>query len=121
MDFPGQNDTVPHETHFFDFVTTCVNDLKLELISVKPKRPVKKGRITTYSYDIEIEGDFFKFGELCSKFENSRRIVALETYEVQLVDGRERSRGGPENKLVKVKMNVDTYRVKKSAGNRIVN
>jgi len=32
MDFPGQHDSITHETHFFDFLTTCVNDLKLKLV-----------------------------------------------------------------------------------------
>jgi len=114
MDFPGQSDSVSHETHFFEFVTTCVNDLKLKLLAVRPKRPVTQGRITTYSYDIEVEGDFFSFGELCSKFENSRRIVTLRAYSVTLLEKGEKSAGGPENKRISVKMLLDTYRVKKS-------
>jgi hypothetical protein len=114
MDFPGQTDSVSHETHFFEFVTTCVNDLKLKLLSVRPKRPVSEGKIITYSYDIEVEGDFFSFGELCSKFENSRRIVTLQAYSVTLMDKGEKTAGGPENKQVSVKMLLDTYRVKKS-------
>jgi hypothetical protein len=114
MDFPGQTDSVSHETHFFEFVTTCVNDLKLELMAVRPTRPKAEGRITTYSYDIEVEGDFFKFGELCSKFENSRRIVALQAFSVALKEKAEKQAGGPERKVIAVKMNLDTYRVKKS-------
>lgn len=114
MDFEGQKDTIHHESHFFEFVTTCVNDLKLKLVSVEPKRPVTKDRITTYSYRIEVEGDFFKFGELCSKFENSRRIVSLETFDVSLAGKGEKKRGGAEQKTIKVKINLDTYRVKKS-------
>lgn len=114
MDFPGQVDSISHETHFFEFVTTCVNDLKLKLISVKPKRPVVDGRITTYSYDIEVEGDFFSFGELCSKFENSRRIVTMKAFSVTLMEKGEKSAGGPENKRIGIKMLLDTYRVKKS-------
>lgn len=114
MDFPGQKDSISHETHFFEFVTSCVNDLKLKLLSVKPKRPVTKDRITTYSYDIEVEGDFFSFGELCSKFENSRRLVTLEAFSVGLIEKDEKNAGGPENKRIAVKMLLDTYRVKKS-------
>jgi len=114
MDFPGQPDTVHHESHFFDFITTCVNDLKLKLVSVEPKRPVVRGRITTYSYDIEIEGDFFKFGELCAKFENSRRIISLESFNVSLVDKSEKAAGGAEKKAIHVKMSLNTYRVQKA-------
>jgi hypothetical protein len=116
MDFPGQTDSLSHETHFFEFVTTCVNDLKLKLISVKPSRPQVEGRITTFSYDIEVEGDFFKFGELCSKFENSRRIVTLKAFSVALKDKGEKEAGGPERKVIDVKMNLDTSRVQKSPG-----
>lgn len=114
MDLPEQVDTVPHESHFFEFITTCVNDLKLKLISVEPKRPITQGNITTFTYHIEVEGDFFKFGELCSKLENSRRIVSLETYEVSLVDQEEKAAGGAQHKKIIVKMSLDTYRVKKS-------
>ncbi|MBN1758184.1 MAG: hypothetical protein JW863_07700 [Chitinispirillaceae bacterium] len=122
MDFPGQKDSVTHETIFFDFITTCINDLKLKLVSVKPIHPKTEGLITTYGYEIEIEGDFFKFGELCAKFENSRRITSLETFDVSLIeDGKQgRKRRGTYtnttmNKGIRVKMRVDTYRVKKSA------
>ncbi|MBD3392179.1 MAG: type 4a pilus biogenesis protein PilO [Chitinivibrionales bacterium] len=114
MDFPGQTDSVSHETHFFDFVTTCVNDLKLKLVSVRPSRPKVDGRITTYKYEIKVEGDFFNFGELCSKFENSRRIVTLQEYAVALMDKGEKRLGGPERKRISIRMFLDTYRVKKS-------
>jgi Tfp pilus assembly protein PilO len=114
MDFPGQVDTLGHETHIFNFITTCINDLKLKLVSVKPVRPVTAGLVTTYGYEIELEGDFFKFGELCSKFENSRRIISLESWDVALVDQEEKIKGGPENKMIKVKMRINTYRIKKS-------
>jgi Tfp pilus assembly protein PilO len=114
MDFPGQTDTLSHETHLFKFITTCINDLKLELIGLQPQRPKTEGRITTYSYDIELEGDFFKFGEICSKFENSRRIVSLQAFNVELKDKGEKDVGGPERKVLSIKMYIDTYRVKKS-------
>ena len=121
MDFPGHRDTVVHESIFFEFLTTCINDLKLELVSVKPVRPKTVGLITTYGYDIEIEGDFFKFGELCAKFENSRRIISLESFEVSLIEevkfaGKRvnHHRDNSSHKGIRVKMRVDTYRVKKS-------
>jgi Tfp pilus assembly protein PilO len=115
MDFAGQSDTIPHETHVFDFLTTCLNDLKLTLVSAKPERPVTKGRITTYGYELELEGDFFTFGELCSKFENSRRITALTGFDVNLASEKERRQGGPEHKKLKIKMSIETFRVKKSS------
>ena len=116
MDFPGQPDTTHHEGRFFEFLTSSVNDLKMKLVSVRPQRPVTRGRVTTYTYDIEIEGDFFSFGELCSKFENSRRITTLNTFNVNLVDRAERRQGGPENRTISIRMSVDTFRVRKTAG-----
>jgi Tfp pilus assembly protein PilO len=113
MDFASQKDTIPHETRIFNFLTECINDLKLTLVAVRPLRPLTKDRITTYSYDIELEGDFFQIGEFCSKLENSRRIISLEEFDVQLVEKGEKKEGGPENKKVKVKMLINTYRVKK--------
>jgi hypothetical protein len=113
MDFPNNRDSVDHEAHVFDFITTCINDLKLTLVSVKPLRPQVDGRITTQAYDIEMTGDFFKFGELCSKFENSRRIISLESYSVGLSDRDEKMEGGPVHKGIKVTMRINTYRVSK--------
>jgi len=111
MDFAGQKDSIPHESIFFDFLTTCINDLKLKIVSVKPSRPQSVDRITTYGYDIEIEGDFFKFGELCAKFENSRRIISLENFSVSLLsDKKDHS---SDVKGISVKMRVNTYRVRK--------
>jgi Tfp pilus assembly protein PilO len=114
MDFPGRADTLDHQTNVFNFVTSCANDLRLKLVSVKPLRPKAKGLVTTYGYDIEIEGDFFKFGELCSKFENSRRLISLESYEVGLMNQEEKPAGGPDNRAIRVKMRISTYRIKKS-------
>jgi hypothetical protein len=113
MDFPGQKDSLTPETIFFDFVTTCINDLKMKVVSVKPGKPIVNGNITTFPYDIEMEGDFFKFGELCSKFENSRRIISIESFNVALSDGRGGIYTGAGNKGIRVTMRVNTYRVKK--------
>jgi len=118
MDFPGQPDTIDHETQFYNFVTECLNDLKLKLVSFKPARPAVAGRVTTFGYDIEIEGDFFKFGELCAKFENSRRIMAIESFDVDLIadnsgDSDSKFKAAPAIKDIKVKMRVNTYRIKK--------
>jgi hypothetical protein len=122
MDFPGQKDSISHESVFFEFLTTCINDLKLKLVSIKPVRPVTAGNITTYAYDIDIEGDFFKFGELCAKFENSRRIISLESFDVSLIEGdRPQGRGarfgGQESALykgLKIRMRVNPFRIKKT-------
>jgi Tfp pilus assembly protein PilO len=118
MDVPGHEDTVTHETVFFDFVTECVNDLKMTLISVKPERPITQGKVTIYGYEIKVEGDFFSFGELCSKFENSRRIISLESFEVEQVQSEEEliktgSTGRTGRREISVIMFVNTYRVKK--------
>jgi hypothetical protein len=120
MTFPGQKDSASHETIFFDFVTTCVNDLKMKLISCRPVIPTTAGKITTYGYDVEVEGDFFSLGELCSKFENSRRIIALSTFEVSLVGpGGNNGAASPgvkqngESKTITIRMHLNTYRIKK--------
>jgi hypothetical protein len=125
MIFPGQKDSASHESIFFDFVTTCVNDLKMKLISCKPCMPVAVGNITTFGYDIELEGDFFSLGELCAKFENSRRIITLTSFEVghaaSTMQGRYDEGGGTGNPMfsssgkegILIKMHVNTYRIKK--------
>jgi hypothetical protein len=121
MTFPGQKDSVSYETIFFDFITTCVKDLKMKLVSCKPAIPLISGNITTYGYDLELEGDFFSFGELCSKFENSRRIITVNTFDVNLKAGEQsgneaefrRNLLNPENKGITIRMHVNTYRIQK--------
>lgn len=114
MDFPGQKDTVSQESLLFDFLTDCVTDLKMKLVSVKPLPPSVSGRVTTYGYDIQLEGDFFSFGELCSKLENSQRVLALTGFEVtRLDDGGEGKTAGPSRRGVAIKLHLDTFRVKK--------
>lgn len=124
MVFPGQKDSVSHETIFFDFVTSCVNDLKMKLISCRPVLPFVMGNITTYGYDIELQGDYFSLGELCAKFENSRRIVAVSSFEVSLASNEQsgysemsqpvnESPAQAGNKGIVIKMHVNTYRIRK--------
>ncbi len=114
MDFTPRIDTVGHETYLFELISSWINDLKLGLISVKPVRPTIRGRVTTYSYDIDIEGDFFKFGELCAKFENSRRIVSLETFNISLLGGNKKDKGGPGSNKISARIRINTYRIKKN-------
>ena len=126
MDFAGHKDSLPPETQFFDFLTECVNDLKLRLIFVHPLTPTVSGRVTTYGYEIGLEGDFFSFGELCSKLENSRRVMALTSFEVAQ-SGTERTAAvpipmkgkgapapaAPAKRPVSIRLRLDTYRVGK--------
>jgi hypothetical protein len=114
MEFANKRDTVDHEAHIFDFITTCINDLKIELISLKPLHPRTDNLVTTQAYEIEMVGDFFKFGELCSKFENSRRIVSLETFSVALGGLDKKEWSVPLRKEITVKMRINTFRVKKA-------
>jgi len=122
MELPGHPDTINRESQFFEFVTACVNDLKLKLVSVKPLAPVTDGRVTTCGYDVIIEGDFFRFGELCAKFENNPRIVSVESFDVSLIADimPEKKPSNTDfrsdNKGISVRMRVNTYRISKGAG-----
>lgn len=108
------NDSVNFESELFQFLTTCINDLKLKLIEVSPGRPSKKDRVETIIYDVEIEGDFFNFGELCAKLENSRRIISLKTYSVVLADKRSKIKENKnKNNRIRVKMGLETYMIDK--------
>jgi hypothetical protein len=126
LEFAGQKDSISQETELFDFLTSCVNDLKMRLVSVRPTRPETVGRVTTSSYEIQLEGDFFSFGELCSKFENSRRVMAITSFEV-VNNTKEPSsssvtkptdlKSAPDSRLgrrsVLIRIHLDTFRVKK--------
>jgi Tfp pilus assembly protein PilO len=113
MVFPNQKDSITHETKFFQFVTQCINDLKLKLVAVRPIAPVTEGAITKYGYEIDMVGDFFKFGELCSKFENSRRIISLDKFDVSLEQGDDDDLDETGMKRINVTMRVTTYLIKK--------
>lgn len=113
MILQGVNDTVNFETDLFQFITTCIGDLKLKLIEVSPGRPSKKDRVETVIYDVEIEGDFFNFGELCAKLENSRRIISLKTYSVVIANNSNKVRINGNNNRIRVKMGLETYLIDK--------
>ncbi len=125
MEFAGQKDSASQESVLFDFLTTCVGDLKMRLVSLRPFPPTVEGRVTTYSYEIQLEGDFFSFGEFCSKLENSRRVLALTSFEVtenaKPVTSIAPEKGGKGQAPVRVsggrsasiKFHLDTFRVKK--------
>lgn len=124
MEFAGHKDSVPHETRLFNFITSCVNDLKMRLVSVRPLQPTTSGRVTTYGYEIILEGDFFSFGELCSKFENSRKVMALTSFavsqsedprtEAPSKDGKTPAPVSPGRRGISIKLHLDTYVVTKS-------
>lgn len=123
MDFPGQKDTVSQQSVLFDFLTDCVNDLKMRLVSVHPVAPTVSGRVTTYGYDIQLEGDFFSLGELFSKLENSQRVLAVTSFDVSRVTEAQAearpAKGAVATPLlpgrhgVAIKMHLDTFRVRK--------
>jgi hypothetical protein len=126
MEFAGQKDSISQESILFDFLTSCVGDLKMRLVSVRPSHPSIEGRVTTYGYDIQLEGDFFSFGEFCSKLENSRRVLALTSFEVSRTakespsapvakGGKGPSAGPSVRRGVSISMHIDTFRVKKAA------
>jgi Tfp pilus assembly protein PilO len=124
MDFAGQKDSLTQETILFDFLTDCVNDLKMRLVTVQPKAPVVLGRVTTYGYDLVLEGDYFSFGEFCSKLENSRRVLALTSFEVtqiaRSVSTSENSAKGvvrapPGRNSVSIHLHLDAFRLKQGA------
>lgn len=120
IEFPGQADSVNQESLLFEFLTGCVNDLKMKLISVRPERPVVSGRVTTYGYGLELEGDFFSLGELCAKLESSQRVFAIKSFEVSqqdpggsLLDAKGKP-VGQARKAIIIRMRLDTFRVRKS-------
>jgi Tfp pilus assembly protein PilO len=114
MEFPHQKDSVDQDSTYFDFLTECANDLKLKIVSVTPTPPVINGCITFSSYDLTLEGDFFKFGELCAKIENSRRLMSIESFNVASTDNA--ASGDLHIKGIRVSMRVTAYRVRKGRG-----
>ena len=114
MDFKQQGYSQARENDYFAFLTSCVNDLKLKLVSLRPVNSYTKGRVTVYPYDIEIEGNFFKFGELCAKFENSHRIISTETFEVEQINEEHKRGDSKIYRGIKVNMRVNTYWIRKN-------
>lgn len=103
-------------TNFYSFLTTCINDLKIELMSIKPEENFKKGRVEKSPYILSIRCDFFKLGELISKFENSERILSIPELDIQSIE-----RSSSEKKKLSpfgvhnlhVKMKIITNLIKK--------
>jgi Tfp pilus assembly protein PilO len=114
MEFPHQKDSATPESINFDFFTECANDLKLKIISLAPTPPVTNGRITASGYDLQLEGDFFKFGELCAKIENSRRLMSIENFNVAPSEGT--ASDSLHHQGIKAALRVVTYRVRKGVG-----
>lgn len=119
MDFPGQKESASQESILFDFLTTCINDLKMRLVMVRPARPTADGRVTTFGYDLQLEGDFFSLGELCAKLESSQRVLALTSLEIAQ-HGSDEIRGNVKGgapvsnrKTILIRMHIDTFRVRK--------
>jgi hypothetical protein len=126
MVFAGQKDSVSQESILFDFLTSCVTDLKMRLVAVRPNMPTTAGRVITFGYDIQLEGDFFSFGEFCSKLENSRRVMAITSFDVSQIAkerasepvlgkaGKSPVAAPPSSRRVaSIKIHLDTFRVKK--------
>jgi hypothetical protein len=115
MDFPGQKEGPSQESIIFEFLTSCVNDLKMKLVSVQPIRPTVDGRVTTYGYDIQLEGDFFSLGELCAKLENSQRVLALTSFAVaqqaeEAADAKAKPLAGRRG--ISIRLHLDTFRLR---------
>lgn len=119
IDFPGQKDSISQESIIFEFLTECVNDLKMRLVSVRPLRPTVSGPVTTYGYDLQLEGDFFSLGELFAKLENSQRVLAVTSFQVSLqkpgdADPAGRSKAAPApRRPVSIRLHLDTFRLRK--------
>jgi hypothetical protein len=126
IQFPGQKDSVSQQSLMFEFLTESVNDLKMRILSVRPSPPVSEGQVTTYGYDLEIEGDFFSLGELFAKLENSRRAMAVTAFEVSLQKAPAVPAAGPgpgpgpglkappaPRRPVLIRMHLETYRLRK--------
>lgn len=112
MEFPGRQDSIDPEARLFEFITECINDLKLVLVSIQPMQVKKKNASGTKSYALEIEGDFFTIGELCAKFENSRLLISIEELEISRASEKDDRPDGTAR--IKARMVINTYRVKKT-------
>jgi len=114
MEFVGKKNTASREEAFFQFITECVSDLKMRLITIRPTPAETKGRVTTYGYDIQLEGDFFTFGEFCSKVENSRRIMTLTSFNVSSGSSEEKAtEQATPRKSLRIQLHLNTYQVRK--------
>jgi Tfp pilus assembly protein PilO len=112
MEFANKQDSVGNDMALYKYLTESANDLKMRLVSISPRHSETKGRVTTFGYNVELEGDFFSFGEFCSKLENNRRIMALTQFTLAPLndkgDGIVSSR-----RALSIKLQLNTYKVRK--------
>ncbi len=114
MDFASKPDSIGADLAFYRSLTESVNDLKMRLHSIRPTALSTQGRVTTYGYDLELEGDFFSFGEFCSKLENNRHIMTLASFDLEPKGGSDsRNIPGQSRRALHIKMHLNTYRVRK--------
>jgi hypothetical protein len=115
-------------TVFYNFITQCLRDLKITLVNFEQVEPSVKGRVKHEPYVVQILCDFFRFGELVSKFENSEKIVSLDKFSVEKRGDIYDADSGPsvsskdlgslkgrfERDNLKVKLNLETFRISSS-------
>lgn len=115
MTFAGRKDSVGVDLGLYTFLTECSRDLKMKLLRIQPQTKETKGRIVTYGYDVEMEGDFFSFGEFCSKLENNRRIIALTRFDLSTLEGNKDGGASPSSthRSLSLKLHLNTFQVLK--------
>jgi Tfp pilus assembly protein PilO len=118
MTFPGRKDSVSVDMGLYTFLTECSRDLKIKIQKVQPLPKERKGRITSFRYEVEMECDFFSFGEFCSKLENNRRIIALSQFELSTMGAeKQNALGMPlapgQLRSLALKLQLNTFQVTK--------
>ncbi len=113
MTFPGRKDTVGVDLGLYTFLTECSRDLKMKLLRIQPQTKQTKGRIVTYGYDVDMEGDFFSFGEFCSKLENNRRIIALTRFDLSTASAKDGASPTSSHRALSLKLHLNTFQVLK--------
>lgn len=112
MEFATQKDTIGNDMAFFKYLTESANDLKMRLISISPQQQEAKGRVVTFGYDVEMEGDFFSFGEFCSKLENNRKIISLTQFSLTPMNENS-DMVFSSRRALRIKLHLNTYKVRK--------
>ena len=68
---------------FLNSLTDILEDLDIQLLSIKPKDRESKGEYYKSPYAITIECSYEEFGKFLAEIERSPRLITLNEYEVK--------------------------------------
>jgi Tfp pilus assembly protein PilO len=102
---------------FLDTLTDIIDDLDINLNSIKPQKSYKKRKNTYIPYDIEISCSFEDFGKLINSLEKHSRLIIINEFRVFSNIDRITSRKSVDDIFKhKIELSISTVTLNKAKG-----